>query len=86
MRQVSVQEAKTQLSALLKDVERGESVTIANWHKPVAQLVPISSVTQEKQEPTGFLAKRGVKFTVPHDFDSYRQDEFISLFEGENHH
>lgn len=39
MRQVNVHEAKTQLSRLLEEVERGEEVTIARNGKPVARLV-----------------------------------------------
>ncbi len=42
MTTVNVQEAKTTLSALLKRVEAGEEVTIANAGRPVARLVPIS--------------------------------------------
>ncbi len=40
MRQVNVYEAKTQLSALLQAVERGEDVVITNRNRPVARLVP----------------------------------------------
>jgi prevent-host-death family protein len=40
MRQVNVHEAKTQLSALLQAVERGEDVVITNRNRPVARLVP----------------------------------------------
>ncbi|MFT4035558.1 MAG: type II toxin-antitoxin system prevent-host-death family antitoxin [Patulibacter sp.] len=38
MRQVNVHEAKTQLSRLLEEVERGEEITIARHGKPVAVL------------------------------------------------
>jgi prevent-host-death family protein len=37
--EVSVQEAKTQLSRLLRRVEAGESVTIRRGREPVAMLV-----------------------------------------------
>ena len=40
MREVSVYEAKTTLSALLQAVERGEDVVITNRNRPVARLVP----------------------------------------------
>lgn len=39
MRSVSVQEAKTQLSALLRAVENGEEVEIRRGRTPVAKLV-----------------------------------------------
>ena len=38
---VNVQEAKTQLSALLARVEAGERIVLARHGKPIAQLVPL---------------------------------------------
>jgi prevent-host-death family protein len=43
MKVVNVHAAKTQLSRLLKEVERGEEVTIARDGKPVARLVPVEA-------------------------------------------
>jgi prevent-host-death family protein len=40
MRTVTVQEAKTQLSALLHAVEDGEEIEIRRGSRPVARLVP----------------------------------------------
>ena len=42
MKSVNVHEAKTTLSALLADVERGEEVVIARNGTPVAKLVGIA--------------------------------------------
>lgn len=39
-RQVNVHQAKTELSKLLQDVERGQEVVIARNGEPVAKLVP----------------------------------------------
>ena len=44
MRQVTVAEAKTQLSSLLDAVEAGQAVVITRRGKPIAELVPRSSV------------------------------------------
>lgn len=41
---VKVQEAKTRLSAILAEVERGEEVVIARGDTPVARLIPIAEV------------------------------------------
>jgi prevent-host-death family protein len=41
MRTVNVHAAKTHLSQLLEEVQRGEEITIAKAGKPVARLVPI---------------------------------------------
>ncbi|GAB3434296.1 type II toxin-antitoxin system prevent-host-death family antitoxin [Actinophytocola sediminis] len=38
---MKVQEAKTHLSAILADVERGDEVVIARGDVPVARLIPI---------------------------------------------
>lgn len=38
---VKVQEAKTRLSAILADVERGDEVVIARGDVPVARLIPV---------------------------------------------
>lgn len=40
--EVTVQEAKTQLSRLLRRVEAGESITIRRGREPVAMLVKVS--------------------------------------------
>lgn len=40
VRQVNVHQAKTELSKLLQDVERGREVVIARNGEPVAKLVP----------------------------------------------
>ena len=44
MRQVTVAEAKTQLSSLLDAVEDGQSMVITRRGKPIAELVPRCSV------------------------------------------
>jgi len=54
MREVSVHEAKTTLSALLQAVERGEDVVITNRNRPVARLVPF----EKPRERPGFGSAR----------------------------
>jgi prevent-host-death family protein len=41
-------EAKTYLSAILDQVEKGEQITITKHGKPVAKLVPISNIDQKQ--------------------------------------
>lgn len=43
MREYGVYEAKTKLPDLIKQVQRGERVTITNRGEPVADLVPSAS-------------------------------------------
>ena len=46
MRTVGTFEAKTHLSALLEEVERGEEITITRHGKAVARLVPVAAARQ----------------------------------------
>lgn len=75
MTQVSVHEAKTHLSRLLHDVERGEEVVIARDGKPVAKLVP---VVRRRVPRLGMDEGKGLK--VPDDFNKL-DDELLDLFE-----
>ena len=47
MRTVKVQEAKTHLSALLKEVESGSTISIARGRRTVARLVPVDDGEHE---------------------------------------
>jgi prevent-host-death family protein len=47
--EVTVQEAKTQLSRLLRRVEAGESVTIRRGREPVAMLVRVPARSGERR-------------------------------------
>ena len=51
MREYGIYEAKTKLPYLIKQVQRGERVTITNRGQPVADLVPSASrAAQQTQE------------------------------------
>ena len=63
MRQVSVHEAKTHLSRLLRQVVLGEDVVITRSGQPVARLVAV-----EDGRPI-FGVDEG-RFVVPDDFDT----------------
>ena len=49
MLQVNIQEAKTQLSKLIRQVEAGEEVVLARSGRPIARLVLIAQA--EPREP-----------------------------------
>ena len=63
MTQVTIHEAKTHLSRLLRRVAAGEEVVIARSGTPVARLVRI-----DQGLPRGLGRDRGV-MQVPDDFD-----------------
>lgn len=72
---VNVHEAKTQLSKLLEQVERGDEVVIARRGKPVARLVP------HRPEPRTPGSAKG-RIHVPPDFDDPLPEELQAYFEG----
>ena len=51
----NVHEAKSNLSRLLEQVERGEEVVIARHGKPVAKLVPVSGAKRILGSMSGLI-------------------------------
>ena len=76
MKTVNIHEAKTNMSRLLQSVAQGQSVTIANAGKPVAQLTPIGGVAKRK-----FGTLRG-KYPVPDDIDTPFAQDIEEMFYG----
>ena len=74
---INVYAAKTQLSRLLDQVERGEEVVITRHGKPVAKLVPIEA----RRAPRKLGALRG-KIRIGKDFDAPLPDDLLDAFEG----
>ncbi len=74
MRVVNVHQAKTHLSRLIEEVEKGDEVVIARAGRPVARLVPLRPIKR-----LGLLEGR---LTVPEDFDAPLPEEIIAAFEG----
>ena len=75
MHQVTVHEAKTHLSRLLREIVEGEDVVITRSGRPVARLVPI-----EEARPV-FGVDEG-RFAVPDDFDAPLDEGLLRAFEG----
>lgn len=73
VRTVKVQEAKTRLSAILADVERGDEVVIARGDVPVARLVP---VREPPQRDLGF-----VPYHVPDSFYEPLPEDELAAWE-----
>lgn len=53
--QVTIHEAKTQLSKLIAAVERGEEVIIARRDKPVVRLVAAEPASPDRKQALGCL-------------------------------
>lgn len=76
---VKVQEAKTRLSALLREVEAGGEITIARGSTAVARLVPVEPATSaDRRRPMGFL-----QYSLPDTFFDDLPDEELKAWEGD---
>lgn len=70
--EVTVQEAKTQLSQLLRRVEAGEEVVIRRGREPVAMLVRVSATGPKRQIWGDLQGSMAADFDeVPGDFADY---------------
>lgn len=74
-RTYNIHEAKTQLSKLLEQVERGDDVVIARAGVPVARLVPVARAGTERTLGT----EAGV-LIVADDFDAPLSPDVIASF------
>ncbi|MFP4409119.1 MAG: type II toxin-antitoxin system Phd/YefM family antitoxin [Spirochaetaceae bacterium] len=67
MKSVTVHEAKTHLSQLLREVEAGETVVVARGRTPVAQLVPFQGSRRRFDGASGLVLRMDEKFDEPLD-------------------
>jgi len=74
---INIHEAKTHLSRIVDDVAAGAEVVIAKAGKPMARLVPLTSVPRAKK--LGLLKGR---IKVPNDFNAPLPPSVIGDFEG----
>ncbi len=77
MKQVNIHEAKTHLSRLLARVQAGEEVVIAKAGKPIARLVPVSVLSNERA-----LGRDADLFDVPEDFDEPLPSTVLAAFQS----
>ncbi len=74
MKIVKIHEAKTHLSRLIKEVQRGEEIVIARGNKPVVKLVLVDSARPRRLFGWAKgLIKMADDFDAPlEDFDEYQ--------------
>ena len=77
MKQVNIQEAKTNLSKLIAKAVTGEPFVIAKAGKPLVKVVPVDSPSPGKVRCLGFMAKQ---MRIPDDFDRMGEKEINRLF------
>lgn len=73
----NIHEAKTHLSRLLEEVQRGKPFVIAKAGKPVARVISIDAPPRGQGNRLGFLAGQ---IEVPDDFDRMGEEEIAGLF------
>jgi prevent-host-death family protein len=79
MRTFNIHEAKTHLSRLVDEAEKGEPFIIAKAGKPKVQVIPISSAKKKPQSRIGFM--KGM-YTVPDDIKTPFAAEIEEMFYG----
>ena len=77
MATVTIHAAKTHLSRLIEQVERGEEVVIARGKTPVVRLVPYA----QEQSKRGFGSMKG-KVWLDESFWEPLPEEELRLWEG----
>lgn len=77
MKQVNINEAKSQLSKLVDDAVNGEDIIIARAGKPAARLTRVSQ--EQGRRKLGVLDGR---FKIPDDFNQPLPEEILRSFEG----
>ncbi|MCD6027098.1 MAG: prevent-host-death family protein [Solimicrobium sp.] len=80
MEVVSMHQAKSHLSQLVKRAAAGEPVYIGAYGHVEAVLVSPSVLIRKPHKQIGLLAG---KLTVPDDFDASLPDEVLASFEGD---
>ncbi len=71
----NIHEAKTQLSKLLEQVERGDDVIIARAGVPVARLIPVETPTTAR-----VLGTEAGRIELADDFNAPLPPDVLSLF------
>ena len=76
MLQMNIHEAKTHLSHLLEQIEKGEEVVIARHRKPVARLIPYTIKPVQQRQ----LGSKQGKITLSKDFNAPLPDDIVKTF------
>ena len=71
----TVHQAKTNLSRLIKEAEKGAEVIITRGKKPVAKLVPISKAAKKRMPDM----LKGQIWSAPDAFDPLTDEEMREL-------
>lgn len=79
MKKINIHQAKTHLSRLVDEANRGEPFIIAKAGKPVVKVMALTAPSGRQVRRLGFLAGQ---ISVPDDFDRMKLREIERLFAG----
>ncbi len=79
---ISVAQARAQLPKLLDDVEKGKSIVISRYNKPVAIVSPLPAAKAEKPVRRYGTGKGRVRILDPHWADPMTDEEVEAMMEG----
>ncbi|MEF8794100.1 type II toxin-antitoxin system Phd/YefM family antitoxin [Thiohalorhabdus sp.] len=74
---INIHEAKTRLSQLLEEVQRGKPFIIAKAGKPIARVTSMEAPEPDRAKRVGFLAGQ---IEVPEDFDRMGEEAILAMF------
>lgn len=77
MQQINIHEAKTNLSALVKEAASGKPFVIAVYGKPMVKVVPLY-----REAPLPRIGFMKDQITIPENFDHLNENEIAALFDG----
>ncbi len=75
--EVTIDQARTQLSRLLVRVNAGEEIVITKAGKPIARLVPFSTPSRDR-----ISGKDRGRLQIAEDFDAPLPEDLFRTFEG----
>ena len=78
----SAAQARARLPQLLDDAEKGKSIVISRYNKPVAIISPLPAAKAEKPARRFGTGKGRVRIIDPHAFDPMTDEEVDAFLEG----
>lgn len=81
MKTVTLTDAKTHLSKLIREAANGESFVITKSGKPLVKVVAVDAPRRPRIQRLGFLAGQ---ISVPDDFDRMGRKHLEEIFVGKD--
>ncbi|MGB9032618.1 MAG: type II toxin-antitoxin system prevent-host-death family antitoxin [Acidobacteriaceae bacterium] len=79
---ISAAQARARLPQLLDDVEKGKSIVISRYNKPVALISPLPAAEAQKPVRRMGTGKGRVRIIDPHWADPMTDEEVDAMLEG----